>query len=55
MQKTWARFAKDPKQGPGWNGEELGTFGYAGKLLADSPVLLDRHCAMFDRLYEGRA
>jgi hypothetical protein len=53
MQTTWAEFAKNPDQGPGWEkvgtpgGKDLGHFNYDGKLRVEGPAWLDRNCAVF--------
>ncbi|KAF2672772.1 alpha/beta-hydrolase [Microthyrium microscopicum] len=50
MQSTWAKFAKNPAEGPGWDmvgsksNEDLGHFNYNGKLISEPAVFLDRWC-----------
>jgi carboxylesterase type B len=54
MQTAWARFAKDPAGGPGWDrvgttgGKDLGHFNYNGKLIVESPSFADRNCPLFE-------
>jgi hypothetical protein len=54
MQEIWAGFAKNPKTGPGWR-EGIGHFRNTGEIDIESPALLDRNCALFEELYDGRA
>jgi len=60
MQSTWAKFAKDPLQGPGWDrvltpkGKDLGHFTQEGKLVRDTSEYLDRHCSLFESYLNRR-
>jgi hypothetical protein len=60
MQSAWAKFAKDPAGGPGWEkvgtkgGKDLGHFNYNGKLIVESPAYLDRNCPLFEKAISSR-
>jgi carboxylesterase type B len=62
MQKTWADFAKNPENGPGWpalgkgpDGNNIGYFGSSNKIQIRDASQVDSDCDLFHEYYEGRA
>lgn len=63
MRGAWARFAKNPLAGPGWNaigtfdGADLGVLGTNGSsgVQVISRSIVDVNCHLFEPIYEAAA